>query len=69
MEDLQDKNASGHQNREILKHPSKIISSKIPPMQLIIDFSLTFFHYQDQRFLLILSSSEGKKGENKKQTK
>lgn len=67
MEDLQEKNASGHQNREILKHPSKMISSKMPPVQLIIEFSLTFFQYQDQRFLLILSSSEGEKEKRKNQ--
>lgn len=69
MEDLQQKNPSSsvlmHQNREILEHPSKIISSKMSPTQLIVEFSLTLLQYQDQRFLLILSSSEGVKEKRK----
>lgn len=67
MEELQQKNTSDHQNREVLKHPSKITSSKMPPVQLIIEFSLTFLQYQNQRLLPILSSYEGKKEKRKKQ--
>lgn len=39
MGDLQQKNPSSHQNRKILKYPSKIISFKMLPVQFIMSLS------------------------------